>query len=85
MSDTSDSCIPQCLIKPINYQRIHMHRIQMPCTHNHVEVDRFFIFIFLTREGFTTIVANEGLEKARAYLNQVPRDRRLMSWFHVAK
>jgi len=28
-------------------------------------------------EGFTTAVANEGLEKARAYLNQVPQDRRL--------
>jgi len=28
-------------------------------------------------KGFTTVVANEGLEKARAYINQVPRDRRL--------
>jgi len=32
---------------------------------------------FVTPEGFTTVVANEGLEKARAYLNQGPRDRRL--------
>ena len=38
----------------------------------------FFLFLFfVTPEGFTTVVANEGLEKARAYLNQVPRDRRL--------
>jgi len=29
-------------------------------------------FFFVTPEGFTTVVANEGLEKARAYLNQVP-------------
>ena len=36
----------------------------------------FFLF-FVTPEGFTIIVANEGLEKARAYLNQVPRDQRL--------
>ena len=36
-----------------------------------------FKFFFITPEGFTTVVANEGLEKARAYLNQVPRDRRL--------
>ena len=37
----------------------------------------FFLLLFLgfflvTPEGFTTVVANEGLEKARAYLNQVP-------------
>jgi len=45
---------------------------------------------FITPEGFTTAVANEGLEKARAYLNQVPRDRRLyiscgvnFRWKHV--
>jgi len=39
----------------------------------------FFLFVlfFVTPEGFITVVANEGLEKARAYLNQVPRDRRL--------
>jgi len=37
----------------------------------------FFFWIWITPEGFTTVVANEGLEKARAYLNQVPRDRRL--------
>jgi len=38
----------------------------------------FFLFLFfVTPEGFTTVVANEGLEKARAYLNQVRRDRRL--------
>ena len=36
-----------------------------------------FFLIWITPEGFTTVVANEGLEKARAYLNQVPRDRRL--------
>ena len=37
----------------------------------------FFFWFFITPEGFTTVVANEGLEKARAYLNQVPWDRRL--------
>ena len=37
----------------------------------------FVLFVFVTPGGFTTVVANEGLEKARAYLNQVPRDRRL--------
>jgi len=31
------------------------------------------ILYFITPEGFTTTVANEGLEKARAYLNQVPQ------------
>ena len=36
----------------------------------------FYIY-FVTPEGFTTVVANEGLEKARAYLNQVPPDWRL--------
>ena len=35
------------------------------------------ILIWITPEGFTTVVANEGLEKARAYLNQVPRDQQL--------
>ena len=30
------------------------------------------VFVFVTPEGFTTMVANEGLEKARAHLNQVP-------------
>ena len=35
------------------------------------------LFVFATPEGFTTAVANEGLEKARAYLNQVPWDQRL--------
>ena len=33
--------------------------------------------IWIASEGFTTVVANEGLEKARAYLNQVPQYRRL--------
>ena len=33
-----------------------------------------FVFVFITPEGFNTMVANEGLEKVRA---QVPRDRRL--------
>jgi len=28
---------------------------------------RFFFMFFVTPEGFTTVVANEGLEKARAY------------------
>jgi len=32
-----------------------------------------FVFVFVTPEGFSTVVADEGLEKARAYLNQVPR------------
>ena len=36
-----------------------------------------FCFVFVTPEGFTTVVANKGLEKARAYLNQVPRYQRL--------
>jgi len=38
-----------------------------------------FCFVFITPEGFTTVVANECLEKARAYLNQVPRDR----WLYI--
>ena len=38
-----------------------------------------FAFVFVSPEGFTTVVANEGLEMARAYLNQVPQDRRLTS------
>ena len=38
-----------------------------------------FCFVFVTTEGFTTVVANEGLEKARAYLNQVPWDR----WLYI--
>ena len=38
-----------------------------------------FSFVFITIEGFTTVVANGGLEKARAYLNQVPWDR----WLNV--
>jgi len=40
----------------------------------------FFVclfFVFFTPEGFTTVVANEGLEKARAYLKQVYWDQRL--------
>ena len=40
--------------------------------HNLFESFFFFFFFFITPEGFTTVVANEGLEKARAYLNQVP-------------
>ena len=35
------------------------------------------ILIFLTPEEFTTTVANKGLEKARAYLNQVSWDSQL--------
>ena len=34
-------------------------------------------FVFVTPEGFTIMVANQDLEKARAYLNQVPWDRQL--------
>jgi len=41
------------------------------------EVKQRFVLLLLPHEGFTTAVANEGLEKARAYLNQVPRDQRL--------
>jgi len=37
-----------------------------PCIYN--------CFLFVTPEGFTTVVANDGLEKAKAYFNQVPRD-----------
>ena len=37
-----------------------------------------FVFVCLS-EGFTTVVANEGLEKATAYLNQVPWDR----WLYI--
>ena len=33
-----------------------------------------YLFVFITSEGLTTVVAKEGLEKARAYLNKVPRD-----------
>jgi len=42
-------------------------------------VHQFVLFVFVTPEGFTTLVAmaNKGLEKARANLNQVPQDRRL--------
>jgi len=36
-----------------------------------------FCFVFCYPEGFTTVVANMGLEKARAYLNQIPQDRQL--------
>ena len=32
----------------------------------------FICFIFLTPGGFTTMVANEGLEKERAYLKPGP-------------
>jgi len=31
-------------------------------------------FVFITREGFTTMVANKCMEKARAFLNQVLQD-----------
>ena len=40
----------------------------------------FFFFGFVTPEGFTNMVANEDLEKARAYLNQVPWDQ----WLNVS-
>jgi len=42
---------------------------QAPPTREHCFV-LFFVFVFVTPEGFTIVVANEGLEKARAYLNQ---------------
>jgi len=32
----------------------------------------WFELIWITPEGFSILVANQGLEKARAYLNQVP-------------
>ena len=39
-----------------------------------------YLFIyFVTPEGFTTVVVNEGLEKARGNLNQVPWDR----WLNI--
>ena len=34
----------------------------------------YIFVVFVTPEGFITTVANKGLEKARAYLNQVPGD-----------
>jgi len=37
----------------------------------------FCFLFFATPDGFTTVVANKGLEKARADLNQVPREWRL--------
>ena len=49
----------------------HFHPLQLL---NVPPVSVLFLFIFVTPEGFTTVVANEGLEKARAYFNQVPRD-----------
>ena len=37
-----------------------------------MQIIGIFVFLFLfTPEGFTTMVANKGLEKARAYLNMV--------------
>jgi len=39
----------------------------------------FCLFVFITPEGLTTMVAKEGLEKARACLNKVPRDR----WLYI--
>ena len=45
------------------------------CVHVRVFVCLFVcLFVFITPEGFTTMVAKEGLDKARAYLNKVPRD-----------
>jgi len=35
-------------------------------------VSFFVCFVFVSPEGFTKVVTNGGLEKARAYLNQVP-------------
>jgi len=35
---------------------------------------KLVLFDFVTPEGFTQMVANEGLEMVRAYLNQVPQD-----------
>ena len=42
-----------------------------------MEVLFLFLLVFVTPKGFTTVVANEGLEKARDYLTQVTRDQRL--------
>jgi len=39
----------------------------------------YLLLFFVTPEGFTTAVADEGLEKARAYLNQVPWDQ----WLYI--
>jgi len=38
-----------------------------------------FCFCFIIPEGFTTMVADEGLEKARANLIQVPSTNGLIS------
>ena len=42
-----------------------------------------YFYFFVTPEGFTTVVANECLEKARAYLNLVPRDRKMQCKLQV--
>jgi len=34
-------------------------------------------FVIVTPEGFTAVVANDGLEKERTYLNQAPQQTRL--------
>ena len=54
----------------------HLAAINFTGSNGYVCV-RVASFVFVTPEGFTTMVANEGLEKARAYLNQVPWDRQL--------
>ena len=41
------------------------------------QVCLFVWLFFFYPEGFTILVTNEDLEKARAYLNQIPRDQRL--------
>jgi len=49
----------------------------MVCVHVCVCVCLFVCFI--TPEGLTTMVAKEGLEKARACVNKVPWDR----WLNI--
>ena len=66
---------PSPLLCPLS--RHWHHLINLPDTPptslRTVSLFLFFLF-FVTPEGFTTVVANEGLEKARAYLNKVPWD-----------
>jgi len=50
---------------------IEIQNIKLSCTANYISL---VCFVFVAPEGFTTMVANEGLEKARAYSNQVPRN-----------
>ena len=79
----------ECLFLPVGcyqtsvVQRSSQTSIQ-PFVTGYTPICFLFFVFFFTPEGFTTVVANEGLEKARAYLNQVPRDRRLYIPLFVA-